>query len=100
MQVHLDGISEQDIRTQPWKDSIHDVRGRYYNFREHPKMIRQVLEDFKSHEEYESIQNFYGMLEWINGPDSNFESSDCRLTGPAANMQKESFIGIFMPEAD
>lgn len=91
MQVHLDGLSDQDIRTQPWKDSIHDARGKYYNFREHPELIRQVLEDFKPHEESESIQKFYEMLEWINGPDSNFESSDCRLTGPEPNMQKEKF---------
>jgi hypothetical protein len=91
MQVHLDGLSDQDIRTQPWKDSIHDARGKHYNFREHPELIRQVLEDFKPHEEYESIQKFYELLEWINGPDSNFESSDCRLTGPGPNMQKEKF---------
>src|SRR5882762_4134129 len=91
MQIHLDGISDQNIRTQPWKDAVHDPRGKYWNFRKQPELIRQVLEDFKSHDSYESIQRFYEMLEWINGPDSNFESSDCRLTGPFPNQQKEQY---------
>jgi hypothetical protein len=91
MQVHLDGISDQSIRTQPWNDATRDPRGKYYNFREHPELIRRALEDFKPHESHGCIQKFYEMLEWINGPNSNFESSDCRLTGPLPNKQKKKY---------
>jgi hypothetical protein len=91
MKVYLEGISDEYVRTQPWETSVCDPRGRHYNFREQPELIREVLEDFKPYDKSVSIQKFYEMLEWINGPTSNFESSDCRLTGPAPNEQKEKF---------
>jgi hypothetical protein len=71
-----------EARTLPYAPGGKMPDSRYYNFRERPDLIPHVLEDFQSFAHYPAVQRFYGMLAWINGPDSDFESSDSRLKGP------------------
>lgn len=81
------------MRRQPWTVSEHDPGARYYNFRERPELIREVLEDFKPWERYEGVSRFYDLLEWLNGQESKLETSDCRFTGPVRNQQQAQFPG-------
>jgi len=82
---------EEGLRTQPWTSAERDENERYYNFRQHPELIYEVLEDYKPWDHYEAIQLFYGLLAWVNGPESRFESNDCAFHGPADNFQKDRF---------
>lgn len=66
-------------RTHPWTTSaIHDD-ARYYDLRAHPELIRGVLEDFQQLEGSAAGENFYALIEWLNGPESPFETNDCLL---------------------
>jgi hypothetical protein len=92
MRVFLEAPTEEEgVRRQPWTVSERDPGARYYNFRERPELIREVLEDFKPWEHYEGVRRFYELLEWLNGEESKLETSDCRFTGPIRNTQRDQF---------
>jgi len=57
----------------------------FVDFKREPDRIAHVLEDFVPHNHEPSIQTFYRLLTWINGPDSVLESCDCALRGPDAH---------------
>jgi hypothetical protein len=76
------------VRNHPYDGAKYDSRVRHYDLVKHPELIRQVLEDFKLWEQYAAIESFYQLLEWINGNDSIFESSDCRMEAPKQNLNK------------
>ncbi len=84
MNVIVQGVSNLEPRAHPYEGE-YDSRVRHYDFVRQPELIRQVLEDFKPWEKYEAVQDFYQLLEWINGPSRIFETSDCRLEAPKAN---------------
>lgn len=89
MNVILEGIDPKvPVRNHPYDGAKYDSRVKHYDFVQHPELIRQVLEDFKPREQYQSIELFYQLLEWINGSGSIFESSDCRLEAPKENPHK------------
>jgi len=88
VQFHGEFNQEGYIRHHPWRGVEHDARGAYYNFKENPELISEVLEDFKEWGHYEAIPLFYEMLRWLNGPDSLLESNDCALDGPHPNTIK------------
>jgi hypothetical protein len=69
---HLPGI-----RLHPYEPGGRDPRVQWYDFRSHPEEIPVSLEDFRPWEHYEAVPKFYGLLRWLNGPDSIFESNDC-----------------------
>lgn len=45
-----------------------------------------VLEDLRPWDAYPAVRSLYGLLAWINGPDSPFESNDCAFAGPEDNL--------------
>jgi len=63
-----------------------DLSHRYYDFRAKPELIPVVLEDFRPWDAYDAVRSFYDLLAWINGEGSPFESNDCALAGPEANV--------------
>lgn len=73
------GTEYEKVRTHPWTTGEADEAHRYVNFKAEPHLIPEVLEDFKPFANYDSIQTFYEMLAWLNGPGSVFESNDCAL---------------------
>lgn len=71
---------ELERRNHPYTGSTYDDRVQHYSFVEDMALIRQgVLEDFVPYESFDGVQTFYDFLDWINCPESIFESSDCRL---------------------
>lgn len=89
MEVFLKGIAEGwDVRPHPWGFATYDPTAKYYDFRKHPELIREKLEDFKPWEKYKSVRDFYNFLEWVNNDKSPLESSDCRMPGPEPSVNK------------
>lgn len=84
------------LRCQPWTFFEYDESSKYYDFVKHPELIRTSLEDFLPFDHYESVQNFYALLEWVNGPASPFESNDARLgkilANPLMHLAKTKFM--------
>jgi hypothetical protein len=79
-------LHEAASRTQPWgKTEYVEDAGQYYSFREKPELIREVLEDFKPHNDQRAVQRFYDLLEWLNQPRAFFETNDCALRPPTDN---------------
>ncbi len=54
----------------------------FVDFKREPERIPHVLEDFTALNHEPSIQTFYELLRWLNGPESTLESCDCALLGP------------------
>ncbi|MEO6327132.1 MAG: hypothetical protein ABIT01_20225 [Thermoanaerobaculia bacterium] len=73
------------IRSHPWTDSETNPLNRYRDFKENPVLVRESLEDFLPWASWPATETFYGLLEWLNGPDSLLESNDCAFTGPGEN---------------
>ena len=67
-------------RTHPYAGVGYDSRGQYHDFKAHPDLIETVLEDFVPHRAYQGVQEFFGLLRYINRPDGPFETTDCGLT--------------------
>lgn len=89
MRAYFDKTQQYGIRLQPWDEADYAEGGRYYDFRRDPALITEVLEDFAPLSSYESVQEFYGLLGWMNGPESPYETSDSRLRPPRENRQRD-----------
>jgi hypothetical protein len=86
------GIFEtQAIRLQPWTQAEYNPNFKWVNFRhkEERKKIRTYLEDFIPYSNYEGVQRFYDMMDWLNGDESQLETTDSRLEPPKPNSEKE-----------
>lgn len=83
--VELSDPSSLERRTHPWHGSIANPEHRHYDLRAQPELIRTALEDWRDWEHYPATETFYRLLEWVNGPESHLESSDCAFSAPAAN---------------
>ena len=69
-------------RSHPYDGASYDARVAYYDFRKHPSLIREKLENFKPFDRHDGIQKFYELVEWINSRESFFESNDCCFDEP------------------
>ena len=89
----FDSVTNKVIRTHPeWgvNNEAHPA-DRYYDFKADPSLIPRVLDTVKGWKDWsgwEGVQLFYGLLEWMNGPDSRLESSGCGFVGPHRNPQQ------------
>lgn len=72
-------------RSHPWVDAESNPTHRYYDFRRSPELIRSSLEDMQEWSAYPATETFYRLLEWLNGPESVFESNDCAFNGATAD---------------
>jgi len=70
-------------RSHPWIDAESNPAYRYYDFKTQPELIRSSLEDLQQWTSYPAIETFYRLLEWLNGPESIFESNDSAFNGAA-----------------
>ena len=90
MRVFFEGVeTNSEPRQQPWDVSKFNPEHRYYNFRKHPELISQVLEDYKELSHYKSVQAFYDLLHWLNRSASIFETNDARLKKLLQNKQRD-----------
>lgn len=95
-ELPFEELTDSFIRTHPWPDSKHDPADKYYDFKANPALITQVLNNFKGWSDWsqwEGVQLFYRLLEWLNGPNSRFESNGCGFRGPRQNWRKDRWPG-------
>ncbi len=88
MRVFFNQSQPYGVRAQPWTESDYVEGGKHYDFRKEPALITEVLEDFVPLANYESVQHFYGLLRWMNGPESPYETNDSRLRTASENKQR------------
>lgn len=72
-------------RARNWGVAQSDASFRYYDFRLHPELITEVLEDFRPFSGRAAVQKFYAMLASLNGERSPFETNDSAFNAPALN---------------
>ncbi|HEX8352152.1 MAG TPA: hypothetical protein VF611_04615 [Pyrinomonadaceae bacterium] len=89
MRAYWEETQQHGIRMQPWTEAEHDPSAKYYNLREHPELTETSLEEFIGLAHYESVQRFFALLRWMNGPDSPYETTDSRMGQPQANGQRD-----------
>jgi hypothetical protein len=77
-----EGVGE--ARTHPWQGSIHDPGAKFVDFLKQPELVRSSLEDFLPYAAQPAIDRFFGLVEWMNGPDAPWETTECYLW-PAAS---------------
>ena len=76
-------------RAHPWTGTTENKNLKYINFIEYPEKIRTSLEDWVTHSHEDFAEEFYQLLEWINGDESVFESNDCAYTSPHKNTDHQ-----------
>ena len=77
-------------RAHPWTVSESDASCRYCDFRAHPERIRNSVEDLQEWMGHPFAETFFQLLEWLNGPESLFESNDCAFNGVAPAPRGQS----------
>lgn len=97
MRAFSEGMLDMPLRVQPWEESDHKTPGDYYDFRRNPELIRTHLEEFAPFDRYQGVQDFYSLIEELNGPDSVFETNDARLldhlsTNNQADLANKQFL--------
>ncbi len=75
------------IRCHPWSHARDNEDCKYYNFRESPEMIADVLEDFQPVKDTEAAKEFFDLVRWLNSEESIFETNDCAFHLPHANLE-------------
>jgi hypothetical protein len=86
---HNDEMSEVS-RECHWLVSEHDPAHRYHDFRSHPELIPEVLEDFRPFSHQKAVHEFYDLVRNLNGPQSPFETNDCAFKGPHENTSRNA----------
>ncbi len=77
-------------RAHPWTVGTENECFRYVDFKSHPELVPEVLEDFRPFSERQAVQTFYSYIMWINGPDSQLETNDCGFRGPKLHSDANS----------
>ena len=88
--MHVFELADPDalgLRSHPWSGSRTDAAHQYVDLKRDPALVRTALEDFRPWERYAAVETFYGLLEWLNGPESLLETNDCAFNGPSPNDQ-------------
>lgn len=70
------GIHDE-ARLQPYEGGAAGGDVQYYDFKTHPELIPDVLEDYRPWKKHQAIQTFFDYLKWINGNTSILETNDC-----------------------
>lgn len=90
MQVYkMSDPGSLDPRSHPWTSAVSDSAFRYIDFQAQSELIRSSIEDLQDWGAYPSTETFYQLLEWLNGPESVFESNDCAFNGPTRQVTQK-----------
>ena len=94
LQVYYDADrTYATIRLHPYTGTSVEQAG-HVDFKSQPERIPDVLEDFRPFAHRAGIQEFYGLLREINGPESQLESSDSAFRPPAPHKDPNSYRAL------
>jgi len=88
---HAKEFESAEPRAHPWSRAVSDESQVYIDFKANPKAIRTSIEDLQVYSKEEFAEEFYSLLEWINGPESLLESNDCAFRGVVENITDKQF---------
>ncbi|PZR74082.1 MAG: hypothetical protein DLM73_08970 [Chthoniobacterales bacterium] len=78
-------------RMHPWGGSLHDPNAKFVDFLKRPDLVRSSLEDFIPYAAVPAIDRFFSLIEWMNGADTVWETTESYLWPPAAPQSNRSF---------
>jgi hypothetical protein len=68
---------------------VSDDNSVYIDFKQQPKLIRSAIEDLIPFKKWKFVEQFYALLEWVNGRRSLLESNDCVFNPPQDNTDRQ-----------
>lgn len=68
---------------------VADESSIYMDFKLQPKLIRTALEDLVPFKKWDFVEQFYSLIEWLNGANSVLESNDCVFNGAEDNPDQQ-----------
>lgn len=68
---------------------VSDEASVYVDFKKQPKLIRSALEDLVPFKQWDFVEQFYSLIEWINGSQSRLESNDCVFNAAEENPDQQ-----------
>ncbi|PKH01185.1 hypothetical protein CXF72_18055 [Psychromonas sp. MB-3u-54] len=82
-------IDNSALRSHPWTSMVSDDSSVYIDFKQQPKLIRSAIEDLLPFKKWEFVEQFYALIEWVNGPRSLLESNDCVFNPAEDNTDRQ-----------
>lgn len=79
--THFDEELLSIDRVYPWQLLPTDSSQSYYDFKSNPDKIGTSLAEFLPFNQWDGVDKFYQLLEWLNGNSSILESSNCGNSG-------------------
>lgn len=68
---------------------VSDESSIYMDFKQQPALIRTALEDLLPFTQWDFVEQFYTLIEWVNGASSLLESNDCVFNAAEENTDKQ-----------
>ncbi|MFT5806022.1 MAG: hypothetical protein ACI9LG_000266 [Moritella dasanensis] len=68
---------------------VSDESSVYMDFKLQPELIRSALEDLLPFQQWEFVEQFYRLIEWVNGASSLLESNDCVFNAVEDNSDQQ-----------
>ncbi|CAM3038665.1 hypothetical protein [Moritella viscosa] len=82
-------IDDSALRSHPWTNMVSDESSVYMDFKRQPKLIRSTLEDLLPFNTWDFVEQFYSLIEWVNGSSSLLESNDCVFNAVEDNIDQQ-----------
>ncbi|QUM86204.1 MULTISPECIES: hypothetical protein [unclassified Moritella] len=82
-------IDDSALRSHPWTNMVSDESSVYMDFKRQPKLIRSALEDLLPFNTWDFVEQFYSLIEWVNGSSSLLESNDCVFNAVEDNRDQQ-----------
>jgi hypothetical protein len=76
-------------RAHPWSSALANESHVYIDFKANPKLIRSAIEDLRSYADEPFAEEFYSLIEWLNGKESLLETNDCAFSGAIRNIDSQ-----------
>ena len=68
---------------------VSDESSVYMDFKQQPQLIRSALEDLLPFKKWDFVEQFYSLIEWVNGASSLLESNDCVFNAAEDNTDQQ-----------
>ena len=68
---------------------VSDESSVYMDFKRQPQLIRSALEDLLPFKKWDFVEQFYSLIEWVNGASSLLESNDCVFNAAEDNTDQQ-----------
>lgn len=82
-------IEHSTLRSHPWTKMQINDENIYIDFKKDSDLIRTSLEDLIPYKKWDFVEQFYTLIESVNGQDSLLESNDCTFNAVEDNLDPQ-----------